>query len=70
MKNINRKKRSGRPKIFNKSEINIIKSKVNKNLKISSRKLAKKFNILLNKAVTLRTYRNISNDNKLIIYKL
>ncbi|ORD95771.1 hypothetical protein HERIO_2227 [Hepatospora eriocheir] len=70
MKNINRKKRSGRLKIFNESEINIIKSKVNKNLKISSRKLAKEFNVLLNKAVILRTYRNISNDNKLIIYKL
>ncbi|ORD96884.1 hypothetical protein HERIO_1206 [Hepatospora eriocheir] len=70
MKNINRKKRSGRPKIFNESENNIIKSKVNKNLKLSSRKLAKEFNVLLNKAVTLRTYRNISNDNKLIIYKL
>ncbi|ORD96694.1 TCB1 [Hepatospora eriocheir] len=69
MNNINRKKGSGRPKIFNESEIDIIKSKVKENLKIGSRKLAKELNVVLDKTATPRTYRNVLNDNDLAVYR-
>ncbi|ORD99852.1 hypothetical protein A0H76_53 [Hepatospora eriocheir] len=68
MNNINRKKGFSRPKIFNESEIDFIKSKVKK-FKIGSKKLVKELNVVLDKTSTPRTYMNVLNNNDLVAYR-